>query len=277
MGASVKALTLEGIMKRFDLPRLIQIHNRCASGCAMLKEFSQSLETADNTIWIDLLSNIESYCKEVGFNHAAAKAFGIRIRLNKFPGEFTGFSLAAHIEGIKDDVDICMFSHQFIQIERQVQIYLNASSLFGEATIKAFPSSANDMKDVGECLAVDLNSAAVFHLMHIVEWGLRALCVNLKVNKIKKGPIEYATWDDILKKLPEVVDTKIDAMSRGPEKQKAQEFYHPALKEIRSFKDAWRNHIMHTRAAYTREDAVAVFGHVQRFMQGLANYGIKEI
>jgi hypothetical protein len=169
-----------------------------------------------------------------------------------------------------------MFSHEFVQVEGPVKKYLNAESMFGKVS-KMFPKAVPDIQNVGNCLAVSLNTAAVFHLMHVVEWGLRALCANLKVANIKKGPVEYATWEDILNKLPDAAQAKIDRMPRGPKKQKAQEFYYPALREVRGFKDAWRNHIMHTRAIYEREDAIAVFAHVQRFMQGLADYGIKEV
>jgi hypothetical protein len=271
------ALTLEELMKQFDLPRLIGIHTRCAIAVESLNTFSApDLEGMDTSLWIGLLDNIHEYGKAIGFNHAASKAYGVRARLEKFPEEFSGPKLAVHIEGLKDDLDICMFSHRFIQVESLVRNYLDAVGMFGKI-ISAFPSAKPDIQDAGDCIAVALNTAAVFHLMHVVEWGLRALCVNLKVTKIKKGPMEYATWDDILKKLPDAVDAKVNAMSRGPKKQKAQEFYYPALKEIRGFKDAWRNHIMHTRASYTLEDALAVFSHVQRFMQGLADYGIKEV
>lgn len=117
--------------------------------------------------------------------------------------------------------------------------------------------------------------AAVFHLMRVVEFGLRALCDDLGVTEIKKGPVEYATWDAILQKLPEHVDKKINAMSRSPKKQAAQAFYFPALKEINGFEDAWRNHIMHSRSAYNSADSLAVFSHVDRFMRSLAEYGLR--
>ena len=141
---------------------------------------------------------------------------------------------------------------------------------------KAFPNSLTDMRQAGNCIALGLDTAAVFHLMRVVEWGLRALCKNLKVSEIKKGPIEYATWDAILEKLPDVVDAKLRVMSRGPKKQKAQEFYHPTLKEINGFKDAWRNHVMHVRREYMSKDAEAISAHVDRFMNLLANNGIRE-
>lgn len=72
------------------------------------------------------------------------------------------------------------------------------------------------------------------------------------------------------------VDAKIKVMSRGPRKQKAQEFYHPTLKEVNGFKDAWRNHVVHVRREYATKDAEGVSSHVGRFMNLLADYGIRE-
>jgi hypothetical protein len=270
------ALTLEDIMKRFDLPEFIAIKARCEIVRANVRGISATLDSVERKAWLQLLNEINAYCKGAGFDHAAAKAYSIRLRLEKSPEEFTGQILDAQFHGLNEDLEICMFSHRFIQVEDGVKKYLGAVAMFG-GVIRAFPSIQSAIQDAGDCIAVDLNTAAVFHLMHVVERGLRALCVNLKVATIKKGFIEYATWDDILKKLPEAVDAKINGMSRGPKKQKAQEFYYPTSKEIRGFKDAWRNHIMHKRTSYTREDALAVFSHVQRFMHGLVTYGIHEV
>lgn len=269
-------------MKQFDLPRLIVIHSKLDSGCAALKGISGSFENSDTSLWLNFLTDIRDYCETVGFDHANAKAFGIRLELEKFPEKFTGVSLATHLEGLRDDLNICMFSHRFVQVEGVVRKYLASVFLFGEDVKKSFPNAASDIQNAGDCIAVDLNTAAVFHLMHVVEWGLRALAVDVGLSDVvmnrktgKTAPLEYAEWERILDQLPEKIEAKIEAMPRGEAKQKAQEFYYSASSEIRGFKEAWRNHVMHTRRSYTREDALAVFSHVQRFMQSLAAYGVK--
>ena len=135
----------------------------------------------------------------------------------------------------------------------------------------------------GECIAVGLPTAAVFHLMRIVELGMRGLAVNLGLLKVvvnrktrKTVPVQFSEWEKILTQLPEKIEAKINALVRGVTKQKAQEFYYPMLKEITGFKDAWRNHVMHSRSTYTNEEAIAVLAHVERFMKSLAGYGIHE-
>lgn len=143
--------------------------------------------------------------------------------------------------------------------------------------------SAVSHDDAGNAIAVDLTSACVFHLMRVVEWGMRAFAYDLGLLDVvtdkksgKTVPIAFAQWEHILNQLEEKIESKTAAMPRGEDKQKALEFYHSSSAEIRSFKDAWRNHCMHTRASYTRQDAIAVWSHVERFMKTLAGHGLHE-
>jgi hypothetical protein len=274
------ALTLKDTMKQFDLPELIAIKGRLEISQEILRGVERALDNSDKTSWLDLLSRIHEFCGRIGFHHAGAKAYAIRLRLDKFPEEFTGRTLAAHFEGLDDDLEICMFQHRFIQVDQAVAEYLGSAKLFDETVLVAFPNAKDDIEDAGSCIAVDLNSSAVFHLMHVVEWGMRAFSGDLGLLSVPDGkgkkriPIQFAQWESILSLLPEKIEAKLVAMPKGDEKQKAQEFYYSSLSEIRAFKDAWRNHIMHTRVVYTREDALSVFSHVRRFMKNLAVYGI---
>jgi hypothetical protein len=146
---------------------------------------------------------------------------------------------------------------------------------------KQFPSAISDIRDAVECYALDKNTAAVFHAMRVVEWGLRALCVNLGFRRLRQKfkksggkvsyiPIEYSEWEKILTQLQDRVDAKIVKVKRRPLKQQLQEFYYPALQDIRGIRDAWRNHVMHTRQEYKPKDADAVLDHVKRLMNTLA-------
>jgi len=269
-------------MKRFDLPQLVKFHKRLQTHSEHLKNTGGAIGEEELPFWLKFLREVQNYCNGVDFNHASLKAYSIRYDLEASPDLFTGVSLAAHLDGLREDIDICMFAHSFIQVTGKLRDYLNPKALFGESALEAFPKSAEDVQDAGDCIAVDLNTAAVFHLMHVVEWGLRAFAIDVGLADVvtdrakgKTVPLEYAQWEQILNQLPDKIDEKIEAIPRGEAKQKAQEFYHSAHSDIRGFKDAWRNHVMHTRRSYTREDALAVWSHVQRFMQSLAAYGIK--
>jgi hypothetical protein len=155
--------------------------------------------------------------------------------------------------------------------------YLEKDKLFGDAVFDAFEEAHADIKDAGNCLAADLNTAAVFHLMRVVEFGLRELAARLKaktlIKKLKatKIPIELGTWEEIINTL----ETKLDQLRNLPRNAKrAQriETTNELLKEFRSIKDLWRNKVMHTRAVYDADQAESAFKHVRNFMQRLTEF-----
>jgi hypothetical protein len=142
-----------------------------------------------------------------------------------------------------------------------------------------FRNARFDIREAGNCLAVECGTATVFHLMRTVEWGLRALCQHLGIYKVKsrtKGgkvkftPIPYVEWETMLNQLHPVVNDRVSKLKRGSLKQAEQEFYYPMLQDIQGIRDAFRNHIMHTRAKYSSTDALAIFERVGRIMVSLA-------
>jgi hypothetical protein len=93
---------------------------------------------------------------------------------------------------------------------------------------------------------------------------------NKKTGKIKYAQLAWSDWENILSLLRSTVEKRIAKLARGRKKQLYQEFYLPALQDIQAFKDAWRNHVMHTRATYDAQDDDAIFGHVKSLMVRLA-------
>jgi hypothetical protein len=83
-------------------------------------------------------------------------------------------------------------------------------------------------------------------------------------------PLAYAEWEILLNQLHPKVEERINKLKRNALKQAEQEFYYPMLQDIRAVRDAWRNHVMHTRAEYSWKESDAVFEHVRRIMTGLA-------
>ena len=120
-----------------------------------------------------------------------------------------------------------------------------------------------------------MNTAAVFHLMRVVEYGLRALAEKLKVSAAAGKPIEYSTWGKIIPAL----QTKIETIEKKPNKTKKEQsdldFFRLASHDCNIFKDFWRNDVMHTRGNYNESEALDVYDRVKEFMQGLVKYGVK--
>lgn len=170
-------------------------------------------------------------------------------------------------------------SHQFLGVSRELAGFVDHTALLGEDVHKAFPSARDDIREMGNCLAADCNTAAVFHMMRAVEWALRALAAHLGVRrlprrrkngKIKYTPISFGDWELILNQLHGRVDKRLERLRPGPVKKERQQFYYSALQEFQGFRDAFRNHTMHAREHYSATDAAGLLVHVKRFMTALA-------
>lgn len=167
----------------------------------------------------------------------------------------------------------------FYQLSPDRAKYFDQEKLLGDAVDVAFPSARYDIREAGNCMATERNTAAVFHLMRAVEWGLRALCGHLGMRQAKRPkkagqksyvPLAWAEWEALLNQLSPRVDARINKLKRGSQKQAEQEFYYPVLQDIRGIRDAWRNHVMHTRREYKPGEATVVFENVERIMTTLA-------
>ena len=138
--------------------------------------------------------------------------------------------------------------------------------IFGLAVSDAFPSAMFDITESGACLALDRGSACVFHLMRVLEIGLRVLGAKFDVS------LDHRNWAPAI----EEIESKVRQIHKDPiwkalpECKEQQEFYAQAASHFGILKDAWRNYTMHVRGKYTEEEAERVFQSTKAFMQKLA-------
>jgi hypothetical protein len=130
-----------------------------------------------------------------------------------------------------------------------------------------FSSVIIDIEESSKCLALNRNTGAVFHLMRVIEVGLRALGIALKDPNL--DPTENPTWERILR--------KCDAELQKPHNQRSPEwaaddaFFSDAVANLRAVKDAWRNPTVHIGISYDSEKASEVWNAVRAFMRHLAS------
>lgn len=152
---------------------------------------------------------------------------------------------------------------------------IDRDDLFGVAAKEAFVSASEDIKESGNCLAAECNTAAVFHMMRAAEVALRALAKDRDVI-FKDKPLEQKEWGEILGALEgKVKDLRLGDSKRWskPEIREVQiRFYNEVLQELRGFNEVWRRHLSHVHegSLYDRDYAMSVFNHVRAFMQKLA-------
>ena len=77
---------------------------------------------------------------------------------------------------------------------------IDTPPLFGLEVATAFPSASRDIREAGNCLAVECCTASVFHLMRASEFALRALARDRRV-EFSDRPLEEKEWGQILSNL----------------------------------------------------------------------------
>lgn len=240
---------------------------------------SQPFNEDSYKLMLESVVKTQQLCGQAGFISAFQRIGLIHQRLDLDRSRNDSSYLAAELVNVWDAILEALVNHRFLRVSAARAVCVDNYNLFGPTVVATFPAAKADIIEAGNCLAAECNTAAVFHAMRVVEWGLRAFCVHLgfhrlrvvkKSGKIKFIPVDYLEWEKILDGLQLRVDQRIEKMRPGPKKQSTQEFYYPALQDIRGVRDAWRNHTMHNRREFSSADADAIFSHVIRLMTALA-------
>jgi hypothetical protein len=158
-----------------------------------------------------------------------------------------------------------------VQISPKKTTYFNQRHLLGKMVSKSFPSATEDIKSAGNCIALELNTSAVFHLMLIAEKGMRSLAKRLKVKL--KHDLEYEDWGAVIAG----IQAELGKISPRSKKGEAKVVFYREIKEdVQYLKDVWRNKIFHGREKCDVFDAEKSFAKVKDLMERLATNGFRE-
>jgi hypothetical protein len=126
-----------------------------------------------------------------------------------------------------------------------------------DRVLEKFPNLTEDIAESSYCRAFQRTTAAVFHLMRIMEVGTQEFGKKLGVI----FPTEKV-WQVILQES----DKSIRGMDQKAEMTKK---YAAISAHLYNVKLAWRNEVMHPKATYTPREAEVIADAVQVFMTDL--------
>ena len=179
--------------------------------------------------------NLKLHCEKTGLGLSATAAQRGMALLQKPTASFK--ALGEVVDDISRRIEDELKGKLFLYIQpEKAKLYDPPKPLFGEAVAKSFPSASDDIAEAGKCLAADRGTAAVFHLMRVMEVGLKTLS--------KQLAIPYApSWNSYLKKIAEQLEFKWK--DKTPEWKKDEGFYSEAAAHLGAVKFAFRNPTMH--------------------------------
>lgn len=209
-------------------------------------------------------------CRPCGFQGAinAAELANLRFR----SGGPDVSSIVVELDHVRAALLLDLKFNKFLQVKIDRRHCIDNAELFGPEVNNAFPKAIQDIREAGNCMAVECSTAAVFHLMRVAEHGLRKLAKKLHIKLTHKGsnhPIEFVEWGKVITAIKiEIANAR--TLGPGPKRQAVLEKYSDAADHCDFMKDIWRNNVSHTRKPYSDPDAVAVLQRVRGFMKFLA-------
>jgi hypothetical protein len=205
------------------------------------------------------LVSLEEFCSELN----------LPVSLNLISGKIDNLpKTMAEVDLLTQAIWAELESKLFLFVPSHVASYYEFDDIITDAAKLAFPSAYAELREAGNCLAVGLSTACVFHSMRAAEIGVHVLGKSLGVS-FPNHPIDLAEWQNIL----DQADSKIVAkknLSKGTQKDEELNFYSQAAIQFRYFKDAWRVRVAHARAVYSEGQAKEVIDHVRSFFDALA-------
>jgi len=190
-------------------------------------------------------------------------------------GPFTLGDLKHHLGELTNEIMRSLGSARFMMIPSYDAAYYDNPDLFGPIVAQRFPNANKEITEAGSFYATGRYTACVFQLMRAVELGARRMVRKLKVQKhlIKNGhsvPVELCDWGMLIAALDKGVVALNFGTGTSKRRKETFEFYNQAVGQFRNFKDAWRNHVSHTRESYDQHKAMSVMENTRQFMQHLA-------
>jgi len=220
-----------------------------------------------------LITFAEPLCQTLELDNVAMlPLYSIRAALEHFKltGDYGDWEIRRDLRSLRGNIEIVLSERKFLYIQQSKSKYVGQDKPLGPKVYDAFPSARFDLTEASDSVACGLHTAAGFHLMRAAEIGLWELGRDRQIPSVAK--IEFTEWGRIIDEL-ETEIVKIQQWKNSTTKEEAHKFYNRALAEIHAFNDGWRRHLAHVRKSQLPLDpneAMALHGHVQRFLELLA-------
>jgi len=227
------------------------------------------VDIADMQVMIQAASFLQSACGELGFVACKAAAAEFGEALERLPRptsqglaltdtQLKGMAAASEylLKTFRDELDSRPL---FVASSKMADLLDQKTPPFGEAVEDAFPSSAIDVSEAAQCLALGRWTACVMHLMRALEAPLAVLAARCDVP-------DGANWNTLLNQ----IEGKIRARNKPAGDDDWEQWAAEAATHFRFIKNGWRNHAMHARQAYDEARATEIYNSVGAFLKHLA-------
>ncbi len=168
-------------------------------------------------------------------------------------------------ERISDSLQGVLSSYGCLLLTKKENALFESNEKEWEAVISKWGVLSYDIKESGKCIAIGRSTAAVFHLMRILEKSAQLLLQDLGITHHKSKAVE----DIVMKFTLDALGNKIKELENPQQGQKDKERVQKlseAYTLLFACKEAWRNPVMHPGSIWTEEQALDIYGSTRKFM-----------
>jgi hypothetical protein len=132
-----------------------------------------------------------------------------------------------------------------------------------------FSSILFDLDEAAACMGFARGTAAVFHLMRIMEVGIAAMARSLGI----PDPVKPSkkNWGAISRTIQAELKKRDDAAPPNWKSTGDKTFFHEMFVLMESVRSVWRNATMHPDRKHTPEEATDILGAVKGFMTKISS------
>lgn len=254
--------------------QLLVVLQRVHGFHALLTNLAITQQTSD---W-DHNKNIESFRElqtcfvDLKYDFAAAKCDKIIGSLERIKGSKT-ITQAEFVVLLSQNDDL----RETILLESKRELYYRVPSLraqyfelpdFPQEVFERFVDAQFDILEFGKCMSLGRYTAAVFHLMRMLDSGLREVYTYLHYDW-KTNPSWESMLDKILKHVQKL-ELDQDKISKTWRRERDQ--LNAIYLGIRAVKNVWRNSTMHPDKKYLEPEAEIIYKNSVMLMKDVMGY-----
>lgn len=215
--------------------------------------YESEIAESDIASLIKALNAIKDICLQIGLKTSFEV---VQRSIDYLPNTYREW------QRIVDVIEIEMQGIFFLYVPPHRSRFYEDDEILKSQTRAAFPHLSQEIRSAGNCYALGLPTACVFHCMRALEHPLKAMAMRVGLSWTSEQ------WHIII----EAIEAKIKDLRGSKKTQQRDEELHflsQAAKEFFYFKDGWRNHVAHNKIVYEEPQARAIMEHIVVFADSL--------
>ncbi|MDR3688071.1 MAG: hypothetical protein P4L46_01740 [Fimbriimonas sp.] len=215
------------------------------------------------------LQEFEAECRVIGAN-ASAEAVETAIKILESPAKRSQMNSAIQLVTNAFHQEAASWYDAVLKETNARLLHLGHSAV-DEFVLAKFPGIHEDYDEAVKCLAAARPTAAVFHLMRIMEVAIRVWADSLDIprHELNTGgtSLREQPWSEIMRAFLTRIETMPSTTEEGAHEKQMQE---AALVRLNGVASEWQHSSLHPASRYTASQADEVFDAARAFLPAVA-------